>query len=112
MPEPPAANLSRRLLLRLAGIGSLGAAALAASKARGAAQAYGGHATAGHAEGQADRHAGHLAGAVGRVTSLDPDPSVYLRSFNFSHLPPNERARFYRETPIAGPPEGKLLREY
>jgi len=108
MQETPATTLSRRLLLRLAGIGSLGAAAVVASKARGAAQGYGGHAGP-HVDGQADRHAGHLAGAVGRVTSLDPDPSVYLRSFNFSHLPPNERARFYRETPIA---DGKLLREY
>src|ERR1044072_5212803 len=102
-------TLSRRLLLRLAGIGSLGAAAFAASKARGAAQGYGGHAGGPHTDGKADRHGGHLAGAVGRVTSLDPDPSAYLRSFNFSHLPAAERARFYRETPIA---EGKLLREY
>jgi len=108
MHETPATTLSRRLLLRLAGLGSVGAAALAASRARGAAEGYGGHA-GGHVDGQADRHGGHLAGAVGRVTSLDPDPSVYLRSFNFSHLPPNERGRFYRETPIA---DGKLLREY
>ena len=36
-------------------------------------------------------------------------PTSYLRSWNFSHLPAEERARFYRETPR---PDGTLLREY
>ena len=37
------------------------------------------------------------------------DPTAYLRSWNFSHLPPSERAKFYRESPL---PDGRLLREY
>jgi manganese oxidase len=48
-------------------------------------------------------------GPVGR-TSLDAfNPSTFLRSWNFSDLPPNERSRFYRETPRG---DGTLLREY
>ena len=102
-PQP----LSRRLLLRLAGIGTLGAAAWASAR-RGAAQGHYGAHDAAPGKG-AGAHSLHLGGAVGRVTSLDPDPTVFLRSFNFSHLPPGERARYYRESPIA---EGRLLREY
>src|SRR5262245_13002639 len=92
--------LSRRLLLRLPGIGSLGAAAWAAATTRGAAQTSGPE-HPGPSHGKAGPgHLDHLAGAVGRVTSLDPDPSVYLRSFNFSHLPPGERGRYYRESAL------------
>ena len=91
----------------------MGAAALAATtRARGAAQGYGsGGEDAKHAHdgAAAAGHDAHLAGAVGRVTSLDPDPSVYLRSFNFSHLPERERSRFYRESTTT---DGRLLREY
>jgi FtsP/CotA-like multicopper oxidase with cupredoxin domain len=108
----PRLSLSRRLLLRLAGLGSVGAAALAATRARGVAPEYGAAregAQAAHGTDHAMQHAAHAAGAVGRVTSLDPDPSVYLRSFNFSHLPERERSRFYRESTL---PDGRLLREY
>ena len=90
-------------------MGSVGAAALAAAgKLRG--QAYG-DPHDGHSAGKpAAAHAtAHQAGVVGRVTSLDPDPSVYLRSFNFSHLPERERSRYYRESPLG---DGRLLREY
>src|SRR3954471_444839 len=55
------------------------------------------------------RHAGHSSGPVGRVAVNDFDPSVFLRSWNFSHLSAAERARYYRETPR---PDGSLLREY
>ena len=37
------------------------------------------------------------------------NPDAFLRSWNFSDLPPDERAKFYRETPR---PDGTLLREY
>ena len=95
--------LSRRHLLKAAGIGS---AAAAAALAR--AQDYGHHAAGGHS---ADLHAksGHLGGVVGRVTSAEPDPAAFLRSFNFSHLPEPERAQVYRETPL---PDGRTRREY
>ena len=42
-----------------------------------------------------------------RIVGLDP--MIYLRSWNFSHLPPDERAKVYRETPR---PDGTMLREY
>jgi hypothetical protein len=48
-------------------------------------------------------------GPVGRVKSPALDPTKFLRSFNFSHLPEAERSRFYRETRR---PDGSLLREY
>ena len=48
-------------------------------------------------------------GTVGRVSTERFDPTAYLRSWNFSHLPETERARFYQETKR---PDGTLLREY
>ncbi|HSL20426.1 MAG TPA: multicopper oxidase domain-containing protein [Vicinamibacterales bacterium] len=54
-------------------------------------------------------HAAHAMGPVGRVTSEALNPSTYLRAWNFSDLPPDRRARFYRETRR---PDGSLLREY
>ena len=60
---------------------------------------------AGHVLG----HAGHALGTVGSIDTSIFDPDAYLRSFNFSHLPEDQRARFYRETPR---PDGSLLREY
>ena len=54
-------------------------------------------------------HAAHRSGPVGRV-SLDAfNPSVFLRSWNFSDRSAAERGRYYRETPR---PDGSLLREY
>jgi FtsP/CotA-like multicopper oxidase with cupredoxin domain len=43
------------------------------------------------------------------VPSTAFDPTRFLRTWNFSDLPPDERAKFYRETPR---PDGTLLREY
>jgi FtsP/CotA-like multicopper oxidase with cupredoxin domain len=85
-------------MLRAAGLGSLaaGAGALGA-RGRGA-------------DLEGDRHFhDHAMGAVGRVDTSIFDPTLYLRSFNFSHLPATERARFYRESTRE---DGSLLREY
>ena len=54
-------------------------------------------------------HTVHNAGPVGRVSTERFDPGAYLKSFNGSHLPAGDRARFYKETPR---PDGSLLREY
>ena len=48
-------------------------------------------------------------GPVGQVSAPALNPTAYLRSFNLSHLPADERARFYSET---ARPDGTLLREY
>ena len=48
-------------------------------------------------------------GTVGRVGTEVFNPTAYLRAWNFSDLPPDERAKFYKETPR---PDGTLLREY
>ena len=57
----------------------------------------------------AGAHENHAMGTVGRVSSDVFNPTAYLRSFNFSELPPDQRAKYYRETPR---PDGSLLREY
>jgi FtsP/CotA-like multicopper oxidase with cupredoxin domain len=92
--------LSRRSWLKLAGLGA--ATATVATGAR---------ASSGQSDGPnvAMQHAAHTMGPVGRVSTESFDPAIYLRSWNFSHLPPVERDRFYRETPR---PDGTLLREY
>jgi FtsP/CotA-like multicopper oxidase with cupredoxin domain len=92
--------ISRRTLLQLAGLGTAaGAAGLAARSA--AAQPVAPHAMT--------RHAPHLMGAVGRVNPTIFNPTIFLRAWNFSDLPPERRGKFYRETPR---PDGSLLREY
>jgi manganese oxidase len=98
LPIPP--RLSRRSLLTLAGFGTVAGTAAAAVAARSG--------QAGPASGGAT-HAAHLMGPVGRVATSAFDPVTYLRSWNFSHLPPAERTRVYRETPR---PDGSMLREY
>jgi FtsP/CotA-like multicopper oxidase with cupredoxin domain len=86
-------------MLRAAGLGSL-AAGVGTLAARGRAADV----------VDSDRHFhGHGMGAVGRVDTKAFDPTAYLRSFNFSHLPDAERSRFYRETRRE---DGSLLREY
>src|SRR5262245_32420718 len=54
-------------------------------------------------------HDNHSMGLVGRVTSDQLAPMRYLRSWNFSDLEPDKRARYYRESKR---PDGSLLREY
>ena len=92
-------DLSRRSLLKLAGFG----AAAGASALQARALAHQDHA------GAPPSHGVHSMGAVGRVSTERFDPGAYLKSFNGSHLPPEERARFYTETPR---PDGSCLREY
>jgi FtsP/CotA-like multicopper oxidase with cupredoxin domain len=59
----------------------------------------------------ADVHHGaaHAAGVVGRVDTSVFDPTTFLRTWNFSDLPADERSRFYRESTRL---DGSLLREY
>jgi FtsP/CotA-like multicopper oxidase with cupredoxin domain len=94
-------SLSRRALFRLAGIGTLGAAGVAAAVPERTRAARPGMTHA--------AHSGHEMGVVGRVSTESFDPGVFLRSWNFSHLPEPERSRYYREEMR---PDGSLLREY
>jgi FtsP/CotA-like multicopper oxidase with cupredoxin domain len=54
-------------------------------------------------------HTSHVMGPVGRASTEIFNPTAYLRSWNFSELPPDQRSAYYRETPR---PDGTLLREY
>jgi FtsP/CotA-like multicopper oxidase with cupredoxin domain len=92
-------NLSRRSLLKLAGLGTAaGTAAFGAAKTSGQTQPFG-----------TMEHAAHTAGPIGRVAADGFDPTAFLRTFNFSNLPADARERSYRETKR---PDGSLLREY
>jgi FtsP/CotA-like multicopper oxidase with cupredoxin domain len=90
-------ELSRRNLFKIAGATSLGAGLVAVGASRGSR------------DPDLPLHTVHDMGVVGRVDTSDFDPAVFLRSWNFSHLPEPERSRYYRETPRA---DGSLLREY
>jgi manganese oxidase len=57
----------------------------------------------------ASAHENHAMGIVGRVSDSRLSPTRYLRSWNFSDLPADQRAKFYKESPR---PDGTLLREY
>jgi FtsP/CotA-like multicopper oxidase with cupredoxin domain len=94
--------VSRRRLLQVTGLSTVAAATLARAQMP---------AEADHGHRAVDLHSreSHLAGVVGRVTSAEPPPGAFLRSFNFSHLAEPERSRYYRETPLG---DGRLLREY
>ena len=94
-------TLSRRSWLRFTGLASLAGSAAAGASLKG----QGVPAAAPHLAA----HANHSMGTVGRVPNDVFDPAVFLRSWNFSELPPDRRSRFYRETPR---PDGSLLREY
>ena len=48
-------------------------------------------------------------GTVGQVPTDVFNPTAYLRAWNFSDLPADERVKFYKET---SRPDGSLLREY
>jgi len=99
--------LSRRSLLRLAGLGTLGAGLVAAVPGRRLAGEAPPAAAAG--DGTHQHSGAHRMGVVGRVSTESFDPAAFLRSWNFSHLPEPERSRYYRATPQA---DGSLLREY
>jgi FtsP/CotA-like multicopper oxidase with cupredoxin domain len=93
--------VSRRSWLRIAGFGSAAAATILGSRRVSGKQDVSSHG--------AMEHAAHRMGPVGRVSTDAFNPAAYLRSWNFSNLAPQERARYYRETPR---PDGSLLREY
>ena len=93
---------SRRSWLQLAGLGSLaGGATFLGGRAAGQEPLPLSHERLSHVPG--------LMGTVGRVSTDQFNPTTFLRTWNFSDLPPNERSRFYRETPRS---DGSLLREY
>ncbi len=91
-------TLSRRNLLQLTGIGAAAGTGILAARVPSAASS--GHSPAAH---------GHLMGAVGRVTPGAFNPTDFLRDWNFSSLPAERRAKYYRETTR---PDGSLFREY
>jgi manganese oxidase len=95
-------RLTRRSWLQLAGLGSLAGSVLTGRRLSGQATPHEGHSIAPH-------HKMHAMGTVGRVAQAGLNPTMFLRSWNFSELPPEERRKFYRETPR---PDGTLLREY
>jgi FtsP/CotA-like multicopper oxidase with cupredoxin domain len=96
-------KLSRRSLLHAVGLGSVVTGMTAWSRA-----VMGQPAEPVPHEGHSGHH-GHLLGTVGRVDPVALDPAAYVRTWNFSNLAAEERAKFYRETPRA---DGTLLREY
>ena len=94
-------RLSRRSWLQATGLASL-----AASFGRGIRLA----GQAPHtAAAQPGAHQNHAMGTVGHVATDVFNPTTYLRTWNFSDLPRDDRAKFYRETTR---PDGSLLREY
>jgi FtsP/CotA-like multicopper oxidase with cupredoxin domain len=94
-------GLTRRAWLRVAGAGAAAVAGLTHAPRIAGKNA--------HGSDGAMAHAGHAMGPVGRVSSGSLNPTAFLRSWNFSELAPDTRARHYRETPR---PDGSLLREY
>lgn len=92
-------QLTRRSWLQGTGLASL------------AGSLMGGARLAGQERGLAHHppHGSHVMGTVGRMSPDGFNASSYLRSWNFSNLPPDERSKFYRETSRA---DGTLLREY
>ncbi len=94
----PPGRLTRRSLLAAGSLAPVAAGLLG----RGAAQE-------GHEPSSPAHFDPHALGTVGRVDTSRFDPARYLRAWNFSDLPPEQRPRFYRETPR---PDGTRLREY
>jgi FtsP/CotA-like multicopper oxidase with cupredoxin domain len=91
-------RVSRRSVIRAAGLGSVGVGLGTLARGQGA----GSHTPA-------LEHSVHALGAVGRVSKEIFDPGRFLRAWNFNDLPEAERARYYTETPRA---DGSLVREY
>jgi FtsP/CotA-like multicopper oxidase with cupredoxin domain len=91
-------EISRRSWLQTAGLASLAGSAIGVARLKGQTT------RSAHAS-----HSSHAMGTVGRTSNELFNPSTFLRSWNFSHMPAEERSRFYRETPRS---DGTLLREY
>ena len=96
-------RFGRREWLKVSGLGSLMGFGLLAGRGRAQTPDPAGGAYATMA------HAAHRSGPVGRASLDIFNPSVFLRTWNFSDKPEAERRRYYRETPR---PDGSLLREY
>jgi FtsP/CotA-like multicopper oxidase with cupredoxin domain len=94
-------RLNRRAWLQMTGLGSLAGSVLGGARLAGQHQ--------GHQPAVPENHQAHAMGTVGRVPTQAFDPTRFLRTWNFSDLPPGERKKVYRETPR---PDGTLLREY
>jgi FtsP/CotA-like multicopper oxidase with cupredoxin domain len=90
---------SRRAWLRATGLASVAGSVLGGARLAGQDGSPASH----------DGHGLHAMGTVGRVAPDGFNPTTYLRDWNFSHLPPEERSKVYRETRRA---DGTLLREY
>lgn len=97
-------RLTRRSWFQATGLASLAGSVAASARLAGQGNPSPGAPAGGHGA-----HSFHAMGTVGRVSKESFDPVAFLGSWNFSHLPPTERARFYRET---ARPDGSLLREY
>src|SRR5687768_1464445 len=91
-------RISRRSWLQATGFASLAGSAVGVARLKGQTS------VPAHPS-----HSAHAMGTVGRTSSELFNPSAFLRSWNFSHMPAEERSRFYRETPRD---DGTLLREY
>src|SRR5262245_60700390 len=103
-------SVTRRSWLRAVGLTSLVGGAMTTSfSRRGAAQTPGAKADAQALQSHPAYHDNHAMGLVGRVSSDQIAPTRYLRTWNFSDLEPDRRAKYYRETKR---PDGSMLREY
>jgi len=91
-------KLTRRAWLQATGLASLASSAVGLSRLNAQVG------TAAHPS-----HNAHVMGPVGTTSHDLFNPSVFLRSWNFSDMGPNERSRYYQETPRD---DGTLLREY
>jgi FtsP/CotA-like multicopper oxidase with cupredoxin domain len=95
-------QLTRRSWLRATGLASLAGSIVGGARIAG--QARQGDAVARH-----PAHDSHVMGTVGRVAPDRFNPATFLTTWNFNDLAPEERPKYYRETPR---PDGTLLREY
>ena len=100
--DPKTRHWSRRAWLRLAGLGSLTGGVALASQGSAAGESD-------PVSASASVHLGDTMGPVGLVSTEFFDPTRFLRTWNFSDLPADERAQVYRETPKS---DGTTLREY
>ena len=101
-PKDDRTRWSRRSWMHAAGLGSLAGstALLFGSRATGQES---------HLSTETWDHVASAMGPVGRVSTDVFNPTSFLRAFNFSDLPPDERSKVYRETPQS---DGTMLREY
>ena len=95
-------QLTRRSWLRATGLASLAGSIVGGARIAGQAR---------QGDGVADHpaHDSHVMGTVGRVAPDRFNPVTFLKTWNFNDLAPEERLKYYRETPR---PDGTLLREY